>query len=324
MLVLADTLVSFETLLPLALFGMFAAVAWWVMELAAARKPRTLERLDELKHPHKRKSQAGGALKKQDAMTRMLERATPALAKPLQPKSEVEVSKLKQRLASAGFRGEAAGGIFLGLKFAGLMAGLLLGGGTILGLGGVSQNTLIGTVALAGFLFYLPEIAVGFLGSRRRNAIFLALPDALDLMVVCVEAGLGLDQAMRKVAEEMKGTYRILAEEFALSNFQLQMGRPRAQVLHELGLRTGVSDLRTLAGVLIQSDKFGSSIAQALRVQSDAMRTRRRQLAEEKAAKTAVKLIFPLVLFIFPGIFVVLVGPAAITMVRELFPRMGG
>jgi len=143
-------------------------------------------------------------------------------------------------------------------------------------------------------------------------------------LVVCVEAGLGLDQAMRKVSEEMKNTYRVLAKEFALSNFQLQMGRARGEVLHELGLRTGVSDLRSLSGVLIQADKFGSSIAQALRVQSDSMRTRRRQMAEEKAAKTAVKLIFPLVLFIFPGIFVILVGPAAITMVREMFPVMQG
>ena len=142
-------------------------------------------------------------------------------------------------------------------------------------------------------------------------------------MVVCVEAGLGLDQAMRKVSDEMKKTYRILAEEFAIANFQLQMGRPRVEVLHELGARTGVADLRSLAAVLIQTDKFGSSVAHALRTQSDSMRIRRRQLAEEKAAKTAVKLIFPLVLFIFPGIFVILVGPAAITMVRELFPMMG-
>ena len=139
-------------------------------------------------------------------------------------------------------------------------------------------------------------------------------------MVVCVEAGLGLDQAMRKVAEEMSESYRVMAEEFALSNFQLQMGRPRAEVLHELGARSGVADLRALAAVLIQADRFGSSVAQALRTQSDSMRIRRRQLAEEKAAKTAVKLIFPLVLFIFPGIFVILVGPAAITMVREMFP----
>jgi tight adherence protein C len=129
---------------------------------------------------------------------------------------------------------------------------------------------------------------------------------------------------MRKVSEEMKRTYRVLADEFALTNFQLQMGRPRGEALHELGVRTGVSDLRALAAVLIQADKFGSGIAQALRVQSESMRTRRRQLAEEKAAKTAVKLIFPLVLFIFPGIFVVLVGPAAITMVRDMFPKMQG
>ncbi|NQT37094.1 MAG: type II secretion system F family protein, partial [Planctomycetes bacterium] len=140
----------------------------------------------------------------------------------------------------------------------------------------------------------------------------------------CVEAGLGLDQAMRKVAEEMTKTHPVIAEEFSLCNLQLQMGRVRAEVLHELGLRSGVPDLRGLAAIIIQADKFGSSVAQALRVQSDSMRVRRRQLAEEKAAKTAVKLIFPLVLFIFPGIFVVLVGPAAITYMTELAPKMGG
>jgi tight adherence protein C len=143
-------------------------------------------------------------------------------------------------------------------------------------------------------------------------------------MVVCVEAGLGLDQAMRKVAEEMKKSYRTIADEFSLCNLQLQMGRAKQQVLQELGIRSGVDDLKSLASILIQADKFGSSIAQALRVQSDSMRTRRRQIAEERAAKTAVKLIFPLVLFIFPGIGVVLVGPAAIVMVREMFPAMNG
>ncbi|MFP6674454.1 MAG: type II secretion system F family protein, partial [Pirellulaceae bacterium] len=126
------------------------------------------------------------------------------------------------------------------------------------------------------------------------------------------------------VSEEMKKSYVVIAEEFGLCNLQLQMGKTRAEVLQELGIRSGVDDLRALASILIQADKFGSSIAQALRVQSDAMRTRRQQIAEEKAAKTAVKLIFPLVLFIFPGIFVVLVGPAAITMVREMFPAMNG
>ena len=161
------------------------------------------------------------------------------------------------------------------------------------------------------------------LGWRVPGTIFGEVPtDVLDLLVVCVEAGLGLDQAMRKVSEEMKKSARVVSDEFTLCNFQLQMGRARNGVLQDLGNRTGVDDLRSLAAILIQADKFGSSIAQALRVQSDSMRTRRRQLAEEKAAKTAVKLIFPLVIFIFPAIFVVLVGPAAITIVNEMFPMM--
>ena len=171
-------------------------------------------------------------------------------------------------------------------------------------------------------LFYLPTLGLKLIANGRKNQIFLGLPDALDLMVVCVEAGLGLDQAMRKVAEELRESWPTICEEIALGNFQLQMGRTRSEVLHELGARTGVDDLRSLAAILIQADKFGSGIAQALRVQSDSMRTRRKQLAEEKAAKTAVKLIFPLVLFIFPGIFVVLVGPAAIQIVNNMLPKM--
>ena len=321
----AQSLISFEGMVPIALFGMFAALAWWAMEITVAGKPRAMERLEELKDPRKRRSAAAGesALKKTNSLTRVLEKASPSLAKPLQPKNELELSKLKIKLANAGFRSEMAGSVFLGFKFAGLVTGLFLGGGIITSIRGVNQNSLGWSVSVAGLLFYLPDLVVWFMGRGRKQAIFLALPDALDLMVVCVEAGLGLDQAMRKVADEMKRTYRVLADEFALSNFQLQMGRPRAEVLHELGTRTGVADLRSLAAVLIQADRFGSSVAQALRTQSDSMRIRRRQLAEEKAAKTAVQLIFPLVLFIFPGIFVILVGPAAITMMREMFPLMG-
>jgi tight adherence protein C len=324
-MIFAESLIDFERLVPWALFGTFAAVAWWILDTMATGKPRTLERLKELNEPRKRLAAAQhGAMKESDTMTKMLEKATPALAKALTPKNAAEMSKLRATLAHAGFRSDAASNIFLGLKFAGLVVGLLFGGGIITSFRGVNQNSMVWTIGVAAALFYLPNLVVKFIGDGRKQAIFLALPDALDLMVVCVEAGLGLDQAMRKVAEEMYKTYRVLSEEFSISNFQLQMGRPRVEVLHELGARTGVADLRALAAVLIQTDRFGSSVAQALRTQSDSMRTRRRQLAEEKAAKTAVKLIFPLVLFIFPGIFVVLVGPAAITMVKEMFPMMGG
>jgi len=314
--------ISFADLFPFAVFGMCAAVAWWVMNLVAADKSRAVERLDELKQPRSRGGPNAEPQRASEKMTRVLEKASPALAKPLQPTNEAELGKLRGRLTAAGFRGESAESIFLGLKFGGLLFGLFVGGGSILGFGGMSQTNLMAAVIAAGFFFYLPELVVRIIAGSRKNGIFLGLPDALDLMVVCVEAGLGLDQAMRKVAEEMEGSYPVIAEEFGIANFQLQMGRTRSDVLHELGARTGVSDLRSLAAVLIQADKFGSSVALALRVQSDAMRTRRRQLAEEKAAKTAVKLIIPLVMFIFPGIFVVLVGPAAVKMVNEFFPLM--
>jgi tight adherence protein C len=294
-----------------------------VLEYFAADKSRTVERLDEIKNPGLRRRNQESASKKADAVSKVLERAS-AAAKPLAPRSEFEANKLKAKLSAAGFRGDAHASAFLGLKFVLLVIGFVLTGGISLFTMGMSKDTLIWTAGVTGFMFYLPDGVLWFLVKQRKQAIFLGLPDALDLLVVCVEAGLGLDHAMRKVSEEMKQSCGVICDEFQLSNFQLQMGMPRSDVLHELGARTGVDDLRALAAILIQADKFGSSIAQALRVQSDSMRTKRRQLAEEKAAKTAVKLIFPLVLFIFPGIFVVLVGPAAITIVRDMFPMMSG
>ncbi|MHC2065942.1 type II secretion system F family protein [Bremerella sp. T1] len=309
-------------IIAVSVFGLFAAGIYFLADMLMKDKSRAEDRLDGLKDSHKRGGRPGEKGAKSGALGKVLEKATPSLAKPLQPTNEKDANKLKDKLSHAGFRSEAAPTTFLGLKFAGLIAGVLLGGGTFFVLGDFSLFGILKAALVLGFFFYLPELGLWYLGKTRKEQIFRGLPDALDLMVVCVEAGLGLDQAMRRVAEEMKKTYRVIAEEFGMCNFQLQMGRARVDVLHELGQRTGVEDLRSLAAILIQADKFGSSIAQALRVQSDAMRTRRRQIAEEKAAKTAVKMIFPLVFFIFPGIFVVLVGPAAITVVREMLPMM--
>ncbi len=319
-----SALISSALLTKVAIFGCAAAVTWWLLETFAGNKSgRVEQRLDELREP-RRRGEDDRMVKKTDAMTKMLEKASPAFAKPLQPKSEADVSKIKQKLSYAGFRSETAPSIYLGLKIVCTLLGLVAGGGGILFWKGANQEALMTTVFVAGVSFYLPEVVLWFMKRARQEGIFLGLPDALDLMVVCVEAGLGLDQAMRKVSDEMGKSYPIIAEEFGLCNLQLQMGASRNDVLHELGARTGVDDLRALAAILIQADKFGSSVAQALRVQSDSMRTRRRQMAEEKAAKTAVKLIFPLVIFIFPAIFVVLVGPAAITMINEMFPAMQG
>lgn len=311
--------VSAALLTKLAIFAGVALAVWAAMEImSSGGSTREIERLEELREPKSRSGDRGGSV------TRMLQTASPKLAAPLQPKTAEEAGKLKQRMQHAGFRSESAPSVFLGLKFICLLIGFFAGGGAMLYSRGMDQRAMMATISIAGIMFYLPDVVVWFCKKSRQDNIFFGLPDALDLMVVCVEAGLGLDQAMRKVSEEMKKSYGVLSDEFALANLQLQMGSPRNDVLHELGSRTGVDDLKALSAILIQADKFGSSVAQALRVQSDSMRTRRRQMAEEKAAKTAVKLIFPLVIFIFPAIFVVLVGPAAITMINEMFPAMQG
>ena len=323
-IVLAD-LMSSALITKFAIFGGVAAAAWWLLDVFSNNKPRAEQRLQDIREPNSRKGDLlrdakGG----NGAMTKMLEKATPALSKPLQPKSDEEVSQTRLKLNQAGFRGENAPELYWSLKMIGMLSGFFIGGGAVVLTRGFDIDSLTYAGGLGLLAFFLPGVIVWFVTKSRQDNIFYGLPDALDLMVVCVEAGLGLDQAMRKVAEEMKKTYRVIAEEFGLCNLQLQMGRARNDVLHDLGARTGVDDLKALAAILIQADKFGSSVAQALRVQSDSMRTRRRQMAEEKAAKTAVKLIFPLVLFIFPAIFIVLVGPAAITMINELFPSMSG
>ncbi len=289
---------------------------WAVMGLFAGKADRTLERLNELRNPNLRGDKRNDP--SSAGVSGVFEKAAPALSKALESKSEIEQNALKVRLANAGFSNPTAPQIYLALKFSALICGALVGGGFGLWKYGATQYgyTSIGLAAGAGF--YLPEIVLWYIKSQRQKKIFLSMPDALDLLVVCVEAGLGLDAGMRRVAEELNDTAPELCTELNLSLLQLQMGRNRRDVLHDLGVRSGVDDVKALAAILIQADKFGSSIAQALRVQSDAMRVKRRQIAEEKAQKTAVQMLFPMVLFIFPGIFVVLVGPAAIRMIDQL------
>jgi tight adherence protein C len=304
-------------MIPLLVGVAFVAAVFFVLSLLSSRNSRAQERLDRLSRPATMSELDDPKLKK-ERFQGVVETAK-ALARPLMPQSESEQSALRLNLAHAGFRSEGAVAVYLGIRFFCLVASLLVGAVWFLPGTGVTTSSMRSMVLLAGLGFYLPVVILWFIRSSRQQAIFLTLPDALDLLVVCVESGLGLDAALRKVCDEMKEHAKIICDELALSNFQLQMGRPRREVLHDLGVRTGVDDVRSLAAILIQADRFGSSIAQALRVQSDSMRTRRKQLAEEKAAKTAVQLIFPLVLFIFPGIFVVLVGPAAISIMKTMF-----
>ncbi|HTU22045.1 MAG TPA: type II secretion system F family protein [Gemmataceae bacterium] len=312
-------LVGIQELVPLLVFAGLVAGIFAMLSLLSNRNSRAQERLERISRPASL-AEIEDPKHKKERFQGVMETAK-ALSGPLMPQTELEQSELRIRLANAGFRSDSAVAVYLGLRFAVLMGFLLLGMAIFLPKHGFTLAALKPVVLFGGVGFYLPSLVLWFIRKKRQDEIFLALPDALDLLVVCVESGLGLDAAMRKVCDEMKDHAKVIAEEFSLANFQLQMGRPRREVLHDLGVRTGVDDVRSLAAILIQADRFGSSIAQALRVQSDSMRTRRKQLAEEKAAKTAVQLIFPLVLFIFPGIFVVLVGPAAISIMKTMMNK---
>ena len=309
---------SAAELTPAFVFVAIVAGTFWVLSVISNRNSVAEERLERIGRP---KSLVEIEMSQAEAgrgRFKGLQDAFKSLGGAMEPQSELEKNTLRIKLANAGFRSENAAGVYHGIRVVTLVAFLLPALFFFLLKDGFTMKSMQWTVALAGLGFYLPQIGLWHLRTTRQKEIFLTLPDALDLLVVCVESGLGLDAALRKVTEEMKGHAKIICEEFSLANLQLQMGRPRREVLHDLGVRTGVDDVRSLAAILIQADRFGSSIAQALRVQSDSMRVRRRQLAEEKAAKTAVQLIFPLVLFIFPAIFVVLVGPAAIQIQKNL------
>lgn len=314
----ALTIISPQLFVPLLAFVAIAAGVWWLATATGGvvEEPTVEDRLDKMRSGPKNKAEN---LKKQkfDKMAAVLERATAPLAGTV-ANDQAQLSKLSLRMIHAGYRRESAPVVFKGLQAIAGGVGLFLGGVVGLFMDGFSTGLLMKTVIGGGLGYFIPLIFLSSSEKKRKLAIFLGLPDALDLMVVCVEAGLGLDQAMRKVADELVKSHPIVAEEFAIANQQLQLGQARSQVLKALGDRSGVEDLQQLASILIQADKFGSSVGTALRVQSETMRTQRMQIAEEKAAKTAVKMLFPLVFFIFPGIFVVLLGPAAITIYRQM------
>jgi len=231
------------------------------------------------------------------------------------PKPSREIGKLKERLIYAGYRGSEALTVFFGIRLGLAIVLFLLGTSPF-----IPKSGLIAGLAGAALGYLLPSMGLARLAKRRQHRIRLSLPDALDLLVVSVEAGLGLDQAIQRVGEELAFAHPELSGEMRLINLELRAGKGRADALRNLAERTGVDDLSSLAAMLIQTDKFGTSVARSLRVHSETLRTKRRQRAEEAAAKTGVKMVFPLVFCIFPAIWVVTIGPAAIKFVEVLFP----
>jgi len=239
------------------------------------------------------------------------------------PKQGATKKKARLKLIRAGFRSELAFQNYMASKivFALLLPGIYIAGRALYRL---TPDVILISCLLLVFGFFLPNFYIWLVTQGRQDSLTKALPDALDLMVVCVEAGLGLDMTFKRVGDEVRPINKDLSEEFRLTNLEIRAGRARDEAFKDMALRTGVPDIHNLMTVLVQTSRFGTSLAKALRVHADAMRIKRRQRAEEQAAKSTVKLIFPLVLFIFPAIFVVLVGPAAIQIAKVLVPVLSG
>jgi tight adherence protein C len=229
------------------------------------------------------------------------------------PKSASETSKLQQRLVAAGYRSSEAIIVFFGLRI-----GIALAAFGTFSTGLVTTPDLSFAIIACLLGYVLPGMALARRAKARQHRIRLGLADALDLLVVSVEAGLGLDQAILRVSDELMFAHPDLCSELRLINLELRAGKPRAEALHNLAERTGVDDISSLVAILVQTDKFGTSVAQSLRVHSETVRTKRRQRAEEAAAKTGVKMVFPLVFCIFPAIWVVTLGPAIIKFIETM------
>jgi len=234
-----------------------------------------------------------------------------------------DLSDLRKRFLTAGIRHPGAPGIFWGARvlLAALMPALVFFGFLVADKKLMPLHILLVLLAVAALGFYLPEVILDLRIRSRKEKIVRGFPDALDLLVVCVEAGMGIDAAINRVAEEIRLSSPVLSDEFRLLNLELRAGKSRADALRNLGARADVEEVRSFSTLLIQTDRFGTSVAQALRVHSDAMRTQRYHRAEELAAKLPVKLMFPLIMFIFPAIIVVIVGPAAIQIYQTIIAR---
>ena len=243
------------------------------------------------------------------------------IAQPLNkllPPSATEVHKLQRQLMHAGFRSAEAPIIFRAIHLASMAGFPLIVAGVCALTARPLNNALVYIILAFVVGFFLPRFFLNRTIKKRQRLIRWGLADALDLMVVSVEAGLGLNAAMMKVATELRDVHSDVAIEFELANLEIRVGRDRDEALRNLAERTGVDDLRSFVAMLIQTDKFGTSIAKGLRIFSDSLRTKRRQRAEQEAQKAAVKLLFPLACFLFPTLFIAILGPAAINLMDTL------
>jgi tight adherence protein C len=238
------------------------------------------------------------------------------------PVSPADVALTRRFLIGAGYRSDAAVRTFYGLKVVSALFVLVvaLALRDYIPLAPIVRILIVIALTFAGY--WLPTLILDHRLSKRQEELRYGLPDALDLMTICVEAGLGLDQAVLKVSEELKDTHPDIADEFGLVTLEMQAGKARSESLRNLAERTGESELRKLVAILVQTDRFGTSMGESLRTHSDYMRVRRRQEAEERANKVGVKLVFPIFFCILPAMLVIVAGPGLLQIVKHLFPMM--
>lgn len=250
----------------------------------------------------------------------IMERVAKPLAQFVPQPSPRNMRRLRRRLVQAGYYNENAATIYRVIRLisAVLLPTIVFFFVTVILGKPLNSSTLGLTVVAICYGLFLPSFILSRMITNRKGRLTRALPDALDMMVVCVEAGLGLNAALQRVGREMELVEPALSEELAVTNREIRAGKARDEALRNLGDRTGVDDIKSLVAMLVQTDRFGTSIADSLRIFADSMRTKRRQRAEEQVAKAAIKLIFPLLLFIFPALLIVLMGPALIRIYELL------
>lgn len=241
----------------------------------------------------------------------------------LLPVSPQDASVAKHELFSAGFRSSSAVAVFYGTKIL-LAAVLCIAALTIRDRVDNPMLRIILPIAGGGIGYFLPVFILGRLVARRQEHIRLALPDVLDLLVICTEAGCGLDQAIVNVSRELKNVHPAVSEELTMVNMEIMAGKSRAEALRNFGRRTGEEEVKKLVAILVQTDRFGTSVGDALRTQSDFLRIRRRQEAEERAGKVGVKLVFPIFFFCLPSLLVVTAGSGILQLFHNLFPALKG
>ena len=292
---------------------------YWVMFRPSSAATERLKRMGEtgMSMPTTATAAASGD---DDRGANLAERMAAPLHR-LVPPSAAEARKLHKQLMTAGYRSESAPVIYRALQL-GTLVSLPAAVALACAIMGRPLSSAVLWIASAFVLgFFLPRFALTRMIKNRKQHVTWGLADALDLMVISIEAGLGLNAAMVRVGEELREVHPEISEEFEMANLEIRVGREREEALRNLAERTGVDDLRSLVAMLIQADRFGTSISRAVRVYSDSLRTKRRQRAEQAAQKAAVKLLIPLALFLFPTLFIVILGPAAINLI-DTFSKM--